>query len=32
MRADADSQIRKFAEDNTVLNEKIVHKDNVIIE
>jgi hypothetical protein len=32
MRADSDAETRKFAEDNTVLNEKIVHKDNVVIE
>lgn len=32
MRADADVEIRKLAEDNSVLNEKIVHRDNTIIE
>ena len=32
MRADADSEIRRLAEDNTVLNEKIVHRDNALIE
>jgi hypothetical protein len=30
MRADAEAEIRKIAEDNTVLNEKITHKDNKI--
>lgn len=32
MRADADAEIRRLAEDNTVVNEKIVHKDNTVIE
>ena len=30
MRADAEAEIRKIAEDNTVLNEKITHKDNKV--
>lgn len=32
MRADSDADGRKFAEDNTIINEKIVHKDNIVIE
>lgn len=32
MRADSDADTRKLAEDNTILNEKIVHKDNLVIE
>jgi hypothetical protein len=32
MRADSDAESRKFADENTILNEKIVHKDNVVIE
>jgi hypothetical protein len=32
MRADADAEARRLAEDNTIVNEKIVHKDNTVIE
>lgn len=32
MRADADTEIRRLAEDSSILNEKIVHKDNTVIE
>lgn len=32
MRAEADAEIRRLAEDNTIVNEKIVHKDNTVIE
>lgn len=32
IRADAQSEVRKYAEDNTILNEKITHKDNKVSE
>ena len=32
MRADAEAQVRQLAEDNTVLNEKIIAKDNNITQ
>lgn len=30
IRAEAEADIRKFAEDNSILNEKITHKDNKV--
>jgi hypothetical protein len=32
MRADADTETRKFAEENTELNENIINNDNILIE
>jgi hypothetical protein len=32
MRADADTETRKFAEVNTELNENIINNDNILIE
>ena len=32
IRADAEAEIRKIAEDNSILNEKITHKDNKVNE
>ena len=32
IRAEAEADLRKVAEDNTILNEKITHKDNKVNE
>ena len=32
MRADTDTEARRLAEDNSVLNEKILHRDNAGIQ
>ena len=32
IRADAEAEVRKIAEDNSILNEKITHKDNKVNE
>lgn len=32
IRAEAESELRKYVEDNSILNEKITHKDNKVNE